>query len=135
MHGPRVGFRQLVDKQLRSGGEGWRPQVTWRVVADIREALDRNDWQGLAELMAYWIARDEGLHPALLPAFQLAEHIRRADAFLRTLQSEGLGADLADECRADITAFRVLADWCEENDRAAAASEARHLFAVLRYYA
>jgi hypothetical protein len=135
MHGPRIGFRQLVEKQLKAGGEGARPQVTWRVVWEIRQTVERNDWQGLGAAVAGWASWDEGLLTVLLPAIHLAEHIRRADTFLQGLSTTGDGAAVAAECRADVNAFRVLADWCEDHEMRAAAAEARHLYAVLHYFA
>ena len=61
-------------------------------------------------------------------ACQLAERI---DCLL-ALPLPGVAAALARSCRNDLDLLAVLADWLAENDRPAAAAEARHLLSLVR---
>ncbi len=65
---------------------------------------------------------------AFLYACETAE---RVDCFLACLE-RGPGGPLARDCRRDLELLLVLADWCDENGRALAAAEARHLHGLVR---
>jgi hypothetical protein len=56
----------------------------------------------------------------------------RIDLLLDVLQSDG--AALAPACRDDLDALSVLADWCDDARRPAAAAELRHLHGLFRHF-
>lgn len=57
-------------------------------------------------------------------AVALAE---RLDSFLTVLERDPHTHPLARDCRHDLELLCVLADWCDDHGRPAAAAEARHL--------
>jgi hypothetical protein len=56
----------------------------------------------------------------------------RIDGLLDVLQSDGVA--LAPACRDDLDALSVLADWCDDAGRPAAAAELRHLHKLFRHF-
>jgi hypothetical protein len=62
-------------------------------------------------------------------ACELAERI---DSFLAAVGRGAQGAGLAADCRECLDTLLVLADWCDDQGRPAAAAEARHLHALAR---
>jgi hypothetical protein len=75
-------------------------------------------WGGLHELdeSPAWIA----FHEACLVA-------ERIDFFLASLEREGVTAQVARDCRADLDLLLVLADCCTDSGLPRSAAEARHL--------
>jgi hypothetical protein len=72
-----------------------------------------------------------GVFPPVQSFREACELAERIDCFL-TMSSTGVEAALARSCRGDLNVLAVLADWFAENDRPAAAEEARHLLTLVR---
>jgi hypothetical protein len=73
-----------------------------------------------------------GSQPDWASFLDICELADRIDHFLYSMERHGPGPNLADECRRDLTALLVLADWCEEHDLLTSASEARYLHGLVR---
>jgi hypothetical protein len=52
---------------------------------------------------------------------------QRIDSFMSALESDQLARPLVRDCRGNLDLLCVLADWCQDNDRPRAATEARPL--------
>jgi hypothetical protein len=93
----------------------WGAEIVHDTVLDkerwIRGGLDRcSHWQAFCEV---------------------CELAGRIDALIDVLERDGVA--LARSCREDLDALPVLADWCDDSGRPAAAAEVRHLHAQVRH--
>jgi hypothetical protein len=80
----------------------------------------------LAEMVVQ-TEREINPYPSWRPFLDACDLAERIDCLLDTLPRWGTGAELARACRRDLATLPVLADWCEEHSRPAAAAELRHL--------
>lgn len=81
----------------------------------------------------WWDAAVElDINPDWVPFHDAVCLAERIDSFLVVMEADGPTRPLAHDCRGDLELLGVLADWCQDNDRAASASEARHLLSLVR---
>jgi hypothetical protein len=71
--------------------------------------------------------------PAWTPFAEACDLACRIDCFLATQERGGDGGRLGRASRGELDGLLILADWCEENGRSAAAAEARHLHGLVRF--
>jgi hypothetical protein len=120
-------------------------ELAWVIAGDAADAARLGDFRRvrkLAELTPAYLP--PGAEYNLLTALPLAECpawvafrevcdlAERIDSFLAAVGRGAQGAGLASDCRDCLDTLLVLADWCDDQGRPAAAAEARRLHALAR---
>jgi hypothetical protein len=138
---------EAVSAWCSAQGQAWlreaAAQLAHEVAEEARRAAKQGDYRRarkIAELNLAYLSAGAGLTldnevpleqwpgwSAFREACELAERI---DCFLAAVGRGAQGAGLAADCRECLDTLLVLADWCDDQGRPAAAAEARHLHAL-----
>ncbi len=103
----------------------------WVTAEEAEVAAGQGDYRRARKLTEFG-ERSLQECPAWAAFREACELAERIDSFLAAVGRGAQGAGLAADCRECLDTLLVLADWCDDQGRPAAAAEARRLHALAR---